>query len=216
MIIPIRFTVLAIGGRPVKTDTVAVHLLKNDKEMHLLRTDLIPFQHTPGADECSDEGWSWCRVKAIVMTRVKGVMEKMSQHRNRVEGGCGRGRSGSMAGSKGMGGWRGGHRPHHHGHGQRHWRAHRFQKVLHKTFRFFVIPALLGVVGGLMASAVGMLVGNILIWLWTTFYRRGQRKTETPRIVAYVQEDEKEALILGVEELPPTYHDNQAVDEEKQ
>jgi hypothetical protein len=211
MFIPVRFTVLAIGGIPVKTDTVAVHLLKTDKEFHLLGTDLIPFETTPGAG-CGEATWSFCRVKAIVMDRVKAMTERLSQHR---KGGCGRDRFAAMGGSE-DGGWKGGHRPHRQHF--RHWRAHRFGKVLHKTLRFFVIPALLGVIGGLMASAVGMLVGNVLIWLWTTLYRRGQRKLGTPRgIVILVDDEEQDALLTDEKQLPSPYHDIEtSVDEEKQ
>jgi hypothetical protein len=136
------------------------------------------------------------------------MTERLSQHR---KGGCGRSRLAAMSASAA-----GSHHPHRHHF--RYWRAHRFGKVLHKTLRFFVIPALLGVIGGLMASAVGMLVGNVLIWLWTTLYRRGQRKLGTPRsIVMLVDDEEQDALLIDEKELPPAYRDVEIiVDEEKQ
>ena len=90
---------------------------------------------------------------------------------------------------------------------------------MRKTLRFFVIPALLGVIGGLMASAVGMLVGQILVYLWQTFYRRGQRQWASPKVVEVViQDDEKVALMNDEdnEDAPPLYQDVEAVVEEEE
>lgn len=90
VIIPVRFTVLAIGGMPVKTDTVAVHMVRTEKELTLVRTDLVPFDQTPGAEVCDvEKGWSWCRIKAILVARMKAMMKKMDEHKEWVKGGCG-------------------------------------------------------------------------------------------------------------------------------
>lgn len=60
-----------------------------------------------------------------------------------------------------------------------------------------------------MASAVGMLVGQSLVYLWFRFHRRGQRGNA--RIVEIaVAEDEKDALV-DTQELPPQYEDVEAV-----
>ena len=227
MIIPIRFTVLAIGGSPVKTDTVSVRLLRTETELVLLDTSLVAFEDTPGAEACDGEqGWSLCRIKAIVTARVKAMTEKMAESKGVakgwVKGGC-RGRFGGNGGPKGFG-WMGGRRPnrfghHHHHHGHRHWRSHRFARMLHRTIRFFLIPALLGVIGGLMASAVGMLVGQILVYVWQRFYRRGQRQASPRSVEIAVREDEKTALMEDeeYEDAPPIYQDVEAVIvEEKQ
>ena len=187
IMIPLRFTVLAIGGNPVKTDTVFMRLLRTEKELVLLDTKLIPFEQTPGAEACDgSQGWSMCRIKAIVMARVKGMMEKMVESKEAakgwVEGGCA-GRFAGHGGPKGFG-WMVGRRPgphphhaHHGHHAHQHWHSHRFHKALHRTIRFFLIPALLGIIGGLMASAVGMLVGQVLIYLWQHLYRRESEST---------------------------------------
>lgn len=67
-----------------------------------------------------------------------------------------------------------GHSPHHHGHHGHHGHppspppgafAHTFSRV----FRFVVIPAILGVLAGLAASAVGMIVGQAVIFLWRRY-----------------------------------------------
>lgn len=107
------------------------------------------------------------------------------------------------------------HGPHHHGryHGPR--RFHRLGHMVHQTLRFFVIPALLGVIGGLMASAIGMLVGQCISYLWIRCHRggvRGNASGQDLQVVEIVIDDtEKEALIINeveaVELPPPEYKD---------
>lgn len=95
------------------------------------------------------------------------------------------------------------HRGHHHKHG----RIHRLAKFIHQTLRFFIIPAMLGVLGGLMASAVGMMVGQCLIWAWQAVFRKN-RRTELVETVT-VQEvlrDQKLPLVEE-DERPPQYRD---------
>lgn len=226
MMIPVRFTVLAIAGSPVKTDTVLLRLLGSENELVLLDTKLLPFGETPGADACDGkEGWSMCRIKAMVMARVKGMMEKLTEGNDAakgwVNGGCG-GRFVGHGGPKGFG-WMGGRRPgphHHHHQGHRHWRSQRFHKALHRTIKFFFIPALLGIIGGMMASAVGMLVGQILVYLWQHFYRRSQRAQARPKVLEIVVRDVDKTALMEYEDkedAPPMYQDIEAaVPEEKQ
>jgi hypothetical protein len=97
-----------------------------------------------------------------------------------------------------------------HGHHGKHHRGHRLGHMLHQTLRFFIVPALLGVIGGLLASAVGMLVGQFIVFIWTRFHHCGRRGSN--RIIEVtVQEDEKDALVLETEDLPPQYTDVEAV-----
>jgi hypothetical protein len=160
----------------------------------------IPFAQSPGATECTT---SLCRFRAIVIARVRSILEaaKARAHATGawVKGGCrGKKNGGSQVAD--------GH-PHHGP--PKHHKMHRFGHILHQTLRFFIIPALLGVIGGLMASAVGMLVGQSLVYLWFRFHRRGQRGNA--RIVEIaVAEDEKDALV-DTQELPPQYEDVEAV-----
>ena len=220
MMIPVRFTVLAIAGSPVKTDTVLLRLLRSENELVLLDTKLIPFGETPGAGTCDEKGgWSMCRIKAMVMSSVKGMMEKLAESnggaKGWIKGGCG-GRFARHGGPKGFG-WMGGRRPgphhHHHHHAHQHWQSHRFHKTLHRMMKFLFIPALLGIIGGLMASAVGMLVGQILVYLWQHLYRRSQRAQARPRVLEIVVRDDKTALMeCEIEEdAPPMYQDIEAV-----
>ncbi|EXJ60947.1 hypothetical protein A1O7_05100 [Cladophialophora yegresii CBS 114405] len=105
------------------------------------------------------------------------------------------------------------HGPHHHGQHFAHHRFHRFGHMLHQTLRFFVIPAILGVIGGLMASAIGMLVGQCISYLWIRFHRGGVRGNATARDIRVVEivldEEEKDALIIDEEAMdtPPEYTD---------
>lgn len=84
--------------------------------------------------------------------------------------------------------------------------------MLRSTLRFFIIPALLGVIGGLLASAVGMLVGQLIVLLWMRFARRGRRGSASSQR----RGGEKDGLLLllaaedaeeedGVEEALPRY-----------
>jgi len=50
--------------------------------------------------------------------------------------------------------------------------AHTFSRVV----RFIVVPAILGVLAGLTASAVGMLFGQAVVFLWQRY--RGTKKQE--------------------------------------
>jgi hypothetical protein len=217
--VPVRFTILALGDMTVKIDTVSVHLLRTKDDLILVGTEMIPFEITPGADSCEGEArWSLCRIKAMVMDHVNAMMGKVAETKHKAKGwargGC-HGKFGSKGGPGGRHGrhGRGRFSPHHrHGHhGHHHWRAHRLGRVVHRMVRFFLIPALLGVIGGLMASAVGMIAGQVLVFLWQRFYRRSQRTQLRPSVVeVVVNADEKEQLLEDEDYIddPPVYQDD--------
>ena len=66
--------------------------------------------------------------------------------------------------------------------------------ILRTTFRVVLVPILIGVAFGMAASAIGMLVGQAVVFLWMKY--RG-----TSRKAAYqpLDTDEKDA--------PPAYQD---------
>ena len=72
-------------------------------------------------------------------------------------------------------------------------------RMLKTTVKVVFIPILIGVAFGMAASAVGMLVGQMVVYLWMKF--RG-----TKREAAYerLDTDEKDA--------PPAYQDVQGVE----
>ncbi|KAJ9604785.1 hypothetical protein H2200_010900 [Cladophialophora chaetospira] len=114
------------------------------------------------------------------------------------------------------------HGPHPHGHHGHHGhhRFHHFGHMLHQTLRFFVIPALLGVIGGLMASAVGMLVGHCISYLWIRFHRggvRGNASAQDIRVVEIIIDEEEKDVLISEEaiESPPEYKDVEVSVEEK-
>ena len=197
-IIALQLTIFDLDGAPVHVDTVKIDLLMNIGGLSVAKISNIPFAQSPGATECTT---SLCRFRAIVIARIRSILEAAKARAHAagawVKGGC-RGKK-----TGGHHGQAPGDRAHHRHHG--HHKMHRFGHILRQTLRFFIIPALLGVIGGLMASAVGMLVGQALVYLWFRFHRGGQRGNIRIVEVA-VSEDEKDALVESGD-LPPTYED---------
>ncbi|KAJ5947836.1 hypothetical protein N7466_000851 [Penicillium verhagenii] len=89
----------------------------------------------------------------------------------------------------------------HHMHGGPHGAfAHTFSRVV----RFIVVPAILGVLAGLTASAVGMLVGQAVIFLWQRY--RGTKKQEHKAAWESGNVCEKQGLMTeSTEEYLPEY-----------
>jgi len=222
-LIPVDFTILAVSGLPVKVNTISFKLIQPPHGgLVIVRTHEIPFAQTPGADICEGaRPWSVCRLKAIIMARLKSIKDATKDKTERVHGwvkektGCGKGQ-----GRHGF--WRHPHPPHagddrphqrhgHHGqHGHHgHHKHHRAGHMLHSTLRFFIIPAILGITGGLAASAIGMLVGQAIVLIWVRVYRNSQRGPL--RVVEQevaTESDEKDKLMRGEEEEPlPVYED---------
>ena len=241
-ILPIRITVLGLQGDAVKVDTIAIDLLQTNEQTSIARILTIPFEDTPGAQTCDTTSkWSLCRLRAIIAAHLQEIMQVAKARASAATKGwgreqqdaprgkdCGRGRGKEphMFGGRplhGCGGPQGGPSrvffphggpPHRGSHG--HHRCHHFGHMLHQMLRFFVIPALLGVIGGLMASAVGMLVGHCISYLWIRFRRGRVRGHATGRDIRLVElvvdEDEKDALIVNENgiDTPPGYKDVEA------
>lgn len=218
-LIPLDFTILGVNGTPVKVPTLSIKLIKTpDDALVVVKTEQIPFKDTPGAKECEGARlWTMCRIKAIVAARLQALIAAARHGANKAQ---------SWATSKPCGKHRPyngvfrphdkdakrphGHHQHHHGHG--HGGYYRAARVVHRVLEFFVIPALLGIIGGLAASAVGMLVGQALVWLWCRTYRR-QQQGQQDRIILVeevIVEDEKDGLLVADETLP-AYSDAETV-----
>lgn len=88
------------------------------------------------------------------------------------------------------------HAPHHH-----HSFLGKMALVLRTTVKVVFVPILIGVAFGMAASAMGMLVGQAIVFLWMKFRR-------TPETGAYerIDTDEKDA--------PPAYQDAHVVEAE--
>ncbi|EHY55275.1 hypothetical protein HRR83_009077 [Exophiala dermatitidis] len=207
---PTRLTILGLQGIPVKVDELAIDLLQTDKGTSIARIANIPFQETPGATTCDNTSskWSLCRLRAIIAARLQSLKEAAKAGAHATKGWVhgGKGCKGRKMGAQGM---------HHHGHGHHntmggHHDMHRFGHALHQTLRFFVIPALLGVIGGLTASAIGMLLGQLISYLWIKFHRNGRRghASDVQVVEIVVDEDEKDALLIDGELPPPPQYED--------
>lgn len=224
----LELTVLGLDGMPVKTNTLVLKLVQIPTgDLVLVRTDEIPFEETPGAEICEGtRPWSLCRIRAMIVAKLRTMLEAAQARIDRVREKVRDKSLGTCRSKRPHGTWR--HRPsregeehrhhrgshrHHRHHGKHHGRYHRVSHMFHQTFRFFVIPALLGVIGGLIASAVGMLVGQAIILIWFRTYRQGRRGPirDEPEIV--VVEEEKDELLSKQTEKPPVYEDAPAYDD---
>ena len=229
-LIPIDFTVLGLDGVAMKVNTISLKIIQTPtNDLVIVHTEEILFEETPGAAECEGRSlWSLCRLRAMVISRITSIIEASRERASRAHdwvrekaGGCGRGRR-----PHGMGGK---HHPHphpgpmdsehredhehlhhhwHHGQHKYHHKGHHLSRMLHRTIRFFVIPALLGVIGGLTASAVGMLVGQAIVLLWFRAYRNGQRgplRLVEREVVLIDGEDDE--LMSEEKKQPPAYQE---------
>jgi len=213
----VRFTVLDLAGHPVPVDTIAVGLVKTDEEeLFIVRTEVEPSSDDPlswrqcgGKPSCLRQ-LLIARIQAL-MAATKERMMKMGARLPFVKGCMGAKRpsvakDGELLPSSPDGEmpphrhhhWGGGHRSSHRMH------RHGWQRTFSRVVRFIFIPAILGILAGLAASAVGMLVGQVVVFLWLRYRRshRGQSLVATEP----ASDMEKEALIadpLDTEDLPP-------------
>ncbi|KAL2010313.1 hypothetical protein VTN00DRAFT_6120 [Thermoascus crustaceus] len=212
-LLSVRFTVLDLAGHPVPLETVAMAVINTSEgQLYIARTEV----EETGPDRLS---WKQCRgepkcLRRLLFARLRaliaGAKARMMRVASRlpISKGC-HGKPRLMQGhpSKHLPDgerppfWRHGglpHRPHHHMH-HSGW-----ERTFSRIVRFIVIPAVLGVLAGLVASAIGMLVGQVIVFLWHRYRRCGtDRSTST---VEYGTDTEKEALMAeSPDDLPPQY-----------
>lgn len=212
-IISLQFTVLDIEGTPVQVDTVRFELIMTEGNLMLAKVYSIPFAQSPGAAECTT---SLCRIRAIFAQHIRSALEAFKGHAEKagawMSKGCHHGKDRKHfphGKNKGHGHKSPKHHPHDHHKHHGHFTMHRLGHLLRKMLRFFIVPALLGVIGGLLASAVGMLVGQAIVYLWFRFHRGGNRGP-IRLTQAVVSEEEKDSLVQN-EELPPQYEDVEVI-----
>ncbi|KAK5101045.1 hypothetical protein LTS08_004651 [Lithohypha guttulata] len=212
-LIPIEFTVFGLSGMPVKVNTISLKLIQTpNNDLVIVNTEQVPFRETPGAEACEGAtSWPLCRLQAIVASRMRSMLEATKEKANKVHEwvkGCS---GGSKSGPSGLSRYSppsDGEKPHpHHGHHAHHrhhggHRYHRASHMLHQTLRFFIVPALLGIIGGLVASAVGMLVGQAIILIWFKAYRHGRRGPVRSERETVIIEEEKEEPLPQYENAP--------------
>ncbi|KAJ9348077.1 hypothetical protein DTO027B9_8607 [Paecilomyces variotii] len=223
-LLSLRFTVLDLAGHPVPLNTVIIALIKDESgalyiaktDVEATKTDIVSWRQCRGKPKC---------LQTLLFSRVRALVEsakaRMMRAKARLMGskGCHGGPRFPMEASRPPRPFfdeeppfsRHGGPPHRRpGHGGRHHFHHMhrsgWERTFSRIFRFILVPAVLGVLAGLVASALGMLVGQVVVFLWLRY-----RRSTTDRSVSAVEEGndmEKEALIAEpADDFPPEYDD---------
>jgi len=165
-----------------------------------------PTAHTDPTDsekECTNLLCKWRAIVAGKLSKFKGCAGKAGSNTVDAQPGSrphghGRPRPHSPPGP---------HRPHRP---HRHHMHHRFTRLLRSAVMHVFIPILIGLVAGITASLVGVVVGHIAIFLWRMLYRRGQKpkyiKIRQDKPVAEISDDESDGLVTH-EGPPPVYEE---------
>ncbi|KAJ5794626.1 hypothetical protein N7457_001225 [Penicillium paradoxum] len=216
-ILDIRFTVLDLEAHPVPVDTVAITVLQDPNgELFIARTEIE--KTSASSDRLS---WKECNGKAkclqeLLVARIRNLL---TGAKTRVMGMAKPGRKGCHGKHKDttMAQSGSGHHPHGHGFGSAHpHHGHRYHGAFARTFsrivHFVLIPAVLGVLAGLTASAVGMLVGKAVVFIWKRY--RGANSAEPRAAWEDGEACEKQGLMsvsTSSEDVLPEYtEDSQA------
>lgn len=223
-LLDVRFTILDLEAHPVPVDTVAITLIQTPSG-DLFIADTNVEKTAPPPEKLS---WKKCNGKPkclqeLVVSRIQGLL---SSAKDRIIGMGKPGRKGCHGkhkGAMGMGMGMGDHRPHHH-HGEHseadavdgrphhhhrpphmHHHGHgAFARTFSRIVRFIIIPALIGVVAGVTASAVGMLVGQAVVFVWQRY--RGSKSQEHKAAWEDGNTAEKQGLMVeSTEEDFPVY-----------
>ncbi|KAL5337110.1 hypothetical protein BJX70DRAFT_370372 [Aspergillus crustosus] len=218
--VDVRFTVLDLDGHPVPLDTIAITLIHDaEGTLYIVGTNI--------EDTADRESWKKCagNTKCLRRYLVHRIRSMFAAAKERLIGmfkgqGCAdvasppppfppfpphrhhgdydRLSPGEHPGHRGH---HGHHGPHPHDDFHKTW-----EKTLHRVVRFIVIPAVLGVLAGLAASAVGMLVGQCAIYMWHRY-----RRTSRSEVVEEGSVTEKEGLMTeSTEEFLPAYNEDAA------
>lgn len=191
-----HFSIVDLAGMPVTVDTVVVTAINTaDQGLMIAKIDTIPAERPTDltGENCKT---GLCRLRAALYARLQAFIDaaraKASSFSAGIFSGC--------AGSKGAKMGAHGGRPHgqgHHGQERPHWqqtginrhhRHHPWARAVARVLYILVLPAALGIIGGLLTSMIGMLVGQAVIFLWIKFARGGRRGDEYERVEQ--QEDE--------------------------
>lgn len=225
----VRFTILDIESHPVPVDTVAITLIVDPTGgLYIAKTSI---ETTPAPERSSwkkCQGKPKC-LQELLVSRVRGLLASAKDRLFNLTSHKG-GRKGCHGKNKGMMGM--GHhgefkpedfnpeghhhhhqtepyvpenagRPHHHGHHGPPPPHGAFAHTFSRVVRFIVVPAILGVLAGLTASAVGMLVGQIVVFCWQRY--RGTQPKEHKAAWEDGNACEKQGLMAESEEALPEH-----------
>ncbi|GMF70874.1 unnamed protein product [Aspergillus oryzae] len=210
-LVAVRFTVLDLDSHPVPLNTVAISLLHDPEgNLYMVKTDIE--DNTPNR-----VSWRQCRgkpmcLKRLLFNRIRALFAAAKARMLGVMGPkpqCGRPRpphphhDGMPFPPQAEGHVGRPNHPHHH---HMHHGPHgNWERTASRVVRFIVIPAALGVLAGLAASAVGMLVGQVVVFLWQR-YRRSDREESLEQGTT----SEKQGLMTeSTDDLPPAYSDEE-------
>lgn len=188
-LLDVRFTILDLESHPVPVDTVAITLIHTPSG-NLYIADTNVEKTAPPPEKLS---WKKCNGKPkclqeLVFSRIQDLLHST---KDRIIGMGKAGRKGCHGKHKGAMGIGGHHphgdhfnpegvdgRPHHHHHHPHHHGHHAgpFARTFSRIVRFIIIPAFIGVLAGVAASAIGMLVGQAVVFLWQRY--RGNKSQE--------------------------------------
>lgn len=236
--VEVRFTVLDLDSHPVPMDTVAITLVHDPEgPIYMAKTDIeetapsrVSWKQCRGKPAC---------LRTLLFTRMRDLfaaakarMLKMGSRLSGTKGCHGKNRHGPKPmhhdGSPHHGPPHGpfhapgeeppfwgagppppppaGHHPHPHPH---HFHHGGLRHTVSRVFRFIVMPAALGILAGLAASALGMLIGQVVVFFWLRYRRSTPKKTTTPANMEQGTMSEKQGLMAAesTDELPAQYSD---------
>ena len=219
-LVKVHFEVVQVRDKDVTMQALDIHLLETTAgKLEIANVQVVKVD-APKEGACNS---AICRFKALIankLSKLKGCMgkPKHSDPRPNIQVGPAAGSHTrpyfTPVGTSGSVGNTPGHpHPHHkgphrgHGH-RRHGGVARFIRSL--AFHV-VIPIFLGVAMGIVASLVGVIIGQLAIFLWRALFRRNQQPSEyqkVDQVEAAEGKEDPEALLA-----PPVYEDAPAYEE---
>lgn len=228
-LVQIRFSPLDIEGHPAPLDTVSITAIQTTAgELFILRTEVeLPAGQDDHASWKKCNGDTQC-LRRLIFDRIRALVQSAQAHMMNLKSklGLGKGCHGKPLpiAPQTLGpdffGLEEGHRfhgqpPHPHPH---HHHMHGLRRTLFRVVRFVLVPAVLGIFAGLTASAIGMLVGQSVVFLWMR-YRRGSKPARSTSTLEQGDISEKAVLLMEEEvvneELPPYTDEDHALSDTK-
>lgn len=212
-LIDIKITVLGIDGQMVKIDDVDIKVNKHkaDGVLSILSVDTVARSPNDPDAKCTNMA---CRVMAKLGAAIAQARAKAALAAHKANHGfrkakcfcmrCFQRLAGHPARPRPSGDakttklpthnvFRPGHM-HHAGSQHRHGMLHSIMGFARHMFTFVILPVMVGVAVGITASAIGMLVGQAVVFLWLKYRRSGNTKYEA------VQSDDKEDSLPAYED----------------
>jgi hypothetical protein len=206
-LLQIRFSPLDIDGHPAPLDTISITAIQTTTgELFILRTEVeLP------AGEDDHDSWKTCDgdmqcLRRLILDRIRALVHAAQAHMMNLKSKLGLGK-GCHGKAPHPGQHKPGrpisnidemedvHPPHHKPHHHHHRHMHGLRRTLFRIVRFTIVPAVLGIFVGLTASAIGMLVGQAVVFLWAR-YRRGSGPAESSSTLEDGSASEKAVLMM--------------------